>query len=613
MSNSTISGNSANRVGAIYANGGVLYLNQITIANNSAVEGTSPSPVGGLQVDSNFHVSNSIISNNDGIDCNDASVSLATNVNNFIGDGSCSPLNSGDPLLGPLQNNGGLTPTHDLLGGSQAFGAGDPNYCPATDQRGVKRPDGSYCDLGAIESAIVVTTLADNETDDSFCSLREALWAAHTNVAYRGCSAGSADVDDSILFAGSILPGTINLSSSSITIQTSLGILGPGAERLTVSANGSSRIFWINDGNTETLQNISINRLTLSGGSSAFGGAIRNYDENLSIESCVFSGNVGTNDGAAIFSNAPLSIDNSVFSGNTTSGGLAAVIRQTSSSATIANSVISGNSAVGISSSGDFNVHRTFISSNGKGAITHFGNVIVTESIISGNSASYGAGIRTSGSGNLLVKNSTISGNTANPGHGGGIANQGTGTITVRNSTLSGNSATRGGGGGISNTSYSSGSVVLLNATLSGNSQQNEGGGGLLSKNGGTVSMINTVIADSGGANDCALLSSSFSANSNNLIEDGSCNTEAVNFLSGDPLLGPLQSNGGFTQTHAILPGSPLIDAGDATACDGYPTDQRGFARPQDGNDDWTTICDIGAFELPGSFLFRNGFEAGGN
>ena len=56
-----------------------------------------------------------------------------------------------DPFLGPLADNGGFTQTHALGAGSSAIDAGDPSFCPATDQRGVVRPIGSGCDIGAYE------------------------------------------------------------------------------------------------------------------------------------------------------------------------------------------------------------------------------------------------------------------------------------------------------------------------------------------------------------------------------------------------------------------------------------------------------------------------------
>jgi len=67
-----------------------------------------------------------------------------------------------------------------------------------------------------------------------------------------------------------------------------------------------------------------------------------------------------------------------------------------------------------------------------------------------------------------------------------------------------------------------------------------------------------------------------------------------------DPQLGPLQDNGGPTPTHALLPGSPAIDAG-GSDCPPPATDQRGFPRPVDGNDDGVATCDIGAYELGGT------------
>jgi hypothetical protein len=77
----------------------------------------------------------------------------------------------------------------------------------------------------------------------------------------------------------------------------------------------------------------------------------------------------------------------------------------------------------------------------------------------------------------------------------------------------------------------------------------------------------------------------------------------AGNILNVAPGLGRLQNNGGPTKTRALLAGSPAIDAGNPSGCAGLngqflTTDQRGFARPRDGNGDGTPRCDIGAFEV---------------
>ena len=75
-----------------------------------------------------------------------------------------------------------------------------------------------------------------------------------------------------------------------------------------------------------------------------------------------------------------------------------------------------------------------------------------------------------------------------------------------------------------------------------------------------------------------------------------------TNIITADPLLGLLGDYGGFTPVIPILQGSSAIDAGDPAYCPA--TDQRGVARPIDGNGDGLALCDLGAFEFD-SFLAR--------
>jgi hypothetical protein len=111
-------------------------------------------------------------------------------------------------------------------------------------------------------------------------------------------------------------------------------------------------------------------------------------------------------------------------------------------------------------------------------------------------------------------------------------------------------------------------------------------GGGIF----GAAVLNNTIVANNTPHN----CSTPAAALEHSLDGDGTCGGSPV-----DPLLGPLQDNGGDTLTHALLRGSPAIDAGDNAFCT-LPTDQRGepFARKVDGDANGSVICDIGAFEL---------------
>ena len=221
------------------------------------------------------------------------------------------------------------------------------------------------------------------------------------------------------------------------------------------------------------------------------------------------------------------------------------------------------------------------------------GALTINNSTISGNTANItGGGIYNGGA--LTINNSTISGNRAGTpklsGNGGGISNGG--KLTINNSTISANITTAGqfgtpSGGGISN----GGTLTINNSTISANSAKL--GGGI----DGTATLQNSIVANSTSGGNC---SGTITSDGYNLSSDTSCNFNNVGDLNNtDPKLGPLQNNGGPTQTQALLSGSPAIDAGNPSGCtDGnghlLKTDQRGAPRP-DKED--TSGCDMGAYE----------------
>ena len=203
------------------------------------------------------------------------------------------------------------------------------------------------------------------------------------------------------------------------------------------------------------------------------------------------------------------------------------------------------------------------------GGIYNVGTLTLTNSTVSGNTApSNGGGIYNYST--LTLTNSTVSGNAA-PTDGGGIYNFG-GTLTLTNSTVSGNTATSSGGG-IYNSSHSYTLATLTNSTITNNSAGSGSGGGI-ARAGSTsnfVNLKNTIVANSTSGGNCL---GTMASNGNNLDSDGTCGLAGpTDQTNTNPQLGPLADNGGPTQTHALLAGSPAIDAGNNAGCPA--TDQR--------------------------------------
>lgn len=416
-------------------------------------------------------------------------------------------------------------------------------------------------------ATITVNSTADNETNDNFCTLREAIVAANTDAAYRGCPTGSGE--DTIL-----LPkGTVTIQSQLPEITSKIIINGYSTTSTIIQASecnpitqpegclpANYRIFQVNSGSS-----LSVNKMTIRHGKETnIGGAIKNFGTLFVVDSHL-SGNKA-NAGGAISNQKGLTVIN--------------------------RSIISDNYAL-----------------ESGGISNNEGTVLIEKSTLERNTSDYRSGGIFNYAGTVGIINATIHFNYAGL-EGGGVYNIAGGTVNILNSTISKNTSWKDGGG-----IYNNGELMVTNSTLSDNNASGFGGG--FYSTGGSVHLESTTISenfsvDSGSGayiTDSILnfsnniIANSFNedcfvnwdnggrigTNTHNLVEDNSCSVGGINFLSGDPKLGLLADNGGPTKTHALLANSPAIDRGD---CDfSQETDQRGEMRPMG------LACDIGAYE----------------
>jgi hypothetical protein len=255
---------------------------------------------------------------------------------------------------------------------------------------------------------------------------------------------------------------------------------------------------------------------------------------------------------------------------------------------------------------------------SGGGIYNYQGTLVLDHSIVADNSVvQYGGGIFNN-VGSVSISHSTIMSNTAcnvnclyltsraltvtKPltgfnSYGGGISNE-FGSMTIDASAIVSNSAATFADG-INN----GGILVITNSTISGNGSYGLWSSPALTLTNVTLSnhilqglrvfgpgasLRNTIIANTTSGSNCT--GSGIVSLGHNLSSDSSCTLNASGDLTNtNPLLGPLQDNGGPTPTHALLSGSPAINHADNIGCPA--ADQRGIARPQAG------VCDIGAYE----------------
>jgi len=350
----------------------------------------------------------------------------------------------------------------------------------------------------------------------------------------------------------------------------------------TIDGEGARRGMTVNGGIIAT-----IDRFTIQNGNFVgYGGGIYNAGTSLAVNNSSITNNTATGDGG----------------GNSYGGGI-----NTSGTMTLSNSTVSGNTAS--AGGGIYNSNYNASGFHNPGVLTLDGDIIVNNtatvgggiynvvdgsmilnySTLSNNMARVGGGIYNGGA-SMTINNSIVSGNSAVNGWGGGIYQTGFMTLTLNNTTISSNTAGIGGGGIASTV----GALILNSSTVTSNSVTNGGGGGVY----GGVTLQDSILALNTGTGlgpDC---NGTISSLGYNLIGNNSgcaiTGPTTGNLINVDSKLGPLQNNGGPTPTHALLAGSPAINAGNPAGCvdnlgNTLNKDQRGLTR--------FGRCDIGAYE----------------
>ena len=597
---STLSGNTAGNGGGIYNDGGDFGSASLTI-NSSTLSANSAGTGGGIYNDAeggaegggiaSLTINASTFSGN--------SAGTGGGIYNDSGDFGSAILEIGDTILntgatgGNIYNNGfGAFSTSDGYNLSSDNGGGfltatgdqintDPKLGPLQNNGGPTWTHALLAGSPAIDqgkaNAVPGLGLATDQRgfprpvdaadipnapggDGSDIGAFEVQVVSTADSGPGSLRAALAGATNGATVDATSLTGTITLTTGQLNVPNSVTVLGPGPGALTVSGNNASGVFNV------TGTNVTISGLTIANGQSAENGAGINAGggpgSTLAIDSCIVISNF-----------------------TSSAGGGGGIYNSPGGTMIVSNCTLSLNSA----SSG-----------SGGGICNDRATLIVVGSTLSANYGALGGGIGNNGSaGNAIVtlNVSTISSNSSYLG-GGGIVNwgqSGSATLTINASTFSGNSATGSGGGSICNNgSLGTGRVEVADCILSAGAV-----GGNIYNYAGTV------------------ISGGYNLSSDN---GGGFLTATNDRINTNPLLGPLQNNGGPTWTCALLPGSPAIDAGKCNAITNLvcATDQRGLLRVVD-LPDYPNVpggdgSDIGAYEVQvdAALLTRPSFNTNG-
>lgn len=535
----------------------------------------------------------------------------------------------------------------------EAIIATNANFVPDTirlgpgvyllDRYGAEEDAGDTGDLDILEDLTLTgggaeTTIIDGMGADRVLDIRSP--EVRFDVRVSGITIRNGRVD-SLTYCGTTFGGGIRSVNASLALGSVIltgNRAGANAGALAgCSGVGGGGLYFEQSGGTQPAELVIVDSQVIANTAAGSGGGIYAWQYFGSPAALVVSlthssvlsntagaGEVGPAFGGGVYFSgdsqtqpATLTLERSTVAGNrafgtqglggsgfATGGGIHFMGFYAPKQLSIVDSSITDNSALGNDEGVASNGGGVFFDSVSGSAL---GDLTIENSILARNVSGSGGGlhalIQTGRSASIvsssIFDNQAIATSNYWSGLGGGIYAS-HGLLMVTNSTVSGNTARNGGGV----TGSSGGSLALVNATVSANTAS-ESGGGLFHMAVQEATLANTVLADNaGGTCGDDGYSATLTSLGHNLSSDATCALAAPGDLVDTPAqLGPLQDNGGPTPTHAPLPGSPLLDAGDPAQCPA--ADQRGVARPIG------VACDIGAVESAGSTPYLLALPAG--